>query len=80
MVAVGALLAAGDVGRNLFHVKHRRCWHLAVDLQLDAPLVTVGNRYVLVSCAPAVPRNEITTLIGPLLEWQGYGTTWYVNR
>jgi len=41
---------------ELFHVKHRRACHLADDLRLDAPLVTVEDHFAPLSCAPTMPR------------------------
>jgi hypothetical protein len=49
---------AGGPWRDLFHVKDRSGCHLAVDLWLDAPPVTVGARLVPVSRAPVVPRHR----------------------
>jgi hypothetical protein len=45
-------------GCDHFRVKDRRRGHLAVDLRLDAPLVTVGDRLDPVVRAPAVPHTE----------------------
>jgi hypothetical protein len=45
-------------GRDFFHVKDHRRGHLASDLRLDAPLVTIGDRFGPVLRAPAVPRES----------------------
>ena len=45
-------------GHDLFHVKDRIGGYVAVDLRLDAPPVTVGDRFIPLSRALAVPRSR----------------------
>jgi hypothetical protein len=65
-------------GRDLFQVKDRRGSRLAVDLRLNAPLVTVGDHRRPAPCAPDVPRHTPVPSLAVLLPARDIWTGWAI--